>query len=90
MSYHAPVAEYIALVPPYEEVIVEQQWARQVPDPLEIIENIRRKLDSAMSYPNVFTHSLFVGIMEGIQSEYSMLQEKSVARRRTKSHSPQE
>jgi hypothetical protein len=28
MSKHAPVAEYTTFVPPYEEVIVEQQWAR--------------------------------------------------------------
>jgi hypothetical protein len=48
MSELAPVAEYTAHVPPYEEVIVEQQWAIQVPDPLQIIENIKTIVDSAM------------------------------------------
>jgi len=30
-------------VPPYEEVIVEQQWARHPPDPYQIINNIRAR-----------------------------------------------
>jgi hypothetical protein len=34
MIVHAAVPNYTAHVPPYEEVIVEQQWARQTPDPL--------------------------------------------------------
>jgi len=42
-----------------------------------------------MSHPDVFTHPLFVGIMEGIRSEYIIMQEEPVARRRTRSHSPQ-
>jgi hypothetical protein len=34
-------------VPPYEEVIVEQQWAKHPPDPYQIISNIRTRVDSA-------------------------------------------
>jgi hypothetical protein len=45
MSYPACVAEYTTLVPPYEEVIVRQQWPIQLPDPLQIIANIRAIVD---------------------------------------------
>jgi len=45
-SEHVPVVEYTTHVPPYEEVIVEQQWARHPSEPLLIIENIRARVDS--------------------------------------------
>jgi len=80
------VVKYTAHVPPYEEVIVEQQWARKISDPLQIIDNIRAIVDSVMSPPDVFSHPLFVGIMEGIRSEYNMMQKKSVPQRWTMSH----
>ena len=32
-------------VPPYEEVLVEQQWARHRPDPYQIISNIRARVE---------------------------------------------
>jgi len=41
-------------VPPYEEVIIEQQWARHPPDPYQIISNIRARVDGAMRHPAVF------------------------------------
>jgi hypothetical protein len=65
--------EYTASVPPYEEVIVEPQWVRQIPDPLQIIDNIRHRVDSAMEVPDVFSNSLIAGIMDGIQSEHNMM-----------------
>jgi len=80
----APVADYTALVPPYEEVNVEQQWVRQ-----QIISNISARVESAMGVPYVFSNSVVAGIMDGIWSEYSILQEVSVSRRRTRSDSPQ-
>ena len=39
---------------------------------------------------DVFSNSFVAGIIEGIQSEYSMLQEEPVPWRRTRSHSPHE
>jgi hypothetical protein len=33
MIAHEPVADYTTPVPPYEEVIVDQQWVRQPLDP---------------------------------------------------------
>jgi hypothetical protein len=85
-----PVANYTTVAPLYEEVIVEQQWARQPSDPFQIIGNIRVKVESAMGHPDVFSNPVVVGIMEGILSEYIILQEVSVLRRRSTSHSPQE
>jgi hypothetical protein len=41
-------------VPPYEEVLVEQQWIRHPPDPYQIISNIRARVDGAMGHPGVF------------------------------------
>ena len=90
MSASAPVAEYTASVPPYEKVIVEQQWARHLPNPFQIIDNIRRKVEGAMEIPDVFSNPLVIGVMEGIQFEYSIMQEVPVPRRRIMSHSPQE
>jgi len=84
------VHQMVLSFPPYEEFIVEQQLARQFPDPLQIIDNIKCRVHSVMENPDVFWHPLFAGIMEGILSEYSMMQEESVPRRRTKSRSLQE
>jgi len=55
----AAIPDYAAdapphLVPPYEEVIVEQQWARHPPDPYQIINNIRARVDGVMGHPVVF------------------------------------
>jgi len=69
----APVAEYTNSFPPYGEVIVNQQWTIELPDPLQIIDNIKRIMDSVMSHPDVVTHPLFTGIMEGIRSEYNIM-----------------
>lgn len=68
---YAPFAEYTTRVPPYEEVIVEQQWARQLLNPLQINENIRSRVDSAMVHHDVFSYPLLAGILVGIRSEYN-------------------
>jgi len=41
-------------VPPYEEVLVKQQWARHPPDPYHIINNIRARVNGVMAHPIVF------------------------------------
>jgi len=58
--------------------------------PNKFLTHFKAIVDSAMSHPNVFTSPLFVDIMEGIRSEYNIIQEEPVSRRRTRSHSPQE
>jgi len=62
------------LVPPYEEVLVEQQWARHPPNPYQIISNIRARVDSAMGHPNVFGNPKVLRVMQGIQYEWSRCQ----------------
>jgi len=86
----AVVPDYIAHVRSYEEVIVEQQWVRQPPDPFQIIGNIGAKVESAMGVPDVFSNPIVLGIMEGIRAKYRVLEEVSAPRRRSRSHSPQE
>jgi hypothetical protein len=61
-----------------------------VPDPFQIIDNIRRRVEGAMKILGVFSKPLFVGVMEGIRSEYNIMQEVPVTRRRTRSHNPQD
>ena len=73
-------------VPPYEEVIVEQQWVGHPPDPYQIISNIRARVDGAMEHPDVFCNPEEVmRLMQGIQSEWSMLEQMSASRRRSRS-----
>jgi hypothetical protein len=42
-----------------EEVVGEQQWVRQLPDQLQIILNIRVRVDSAMGHHDVFLSPIF-------------------------------
>jgi len=74
------------VVPPYEEVIVEQQWARHPPDPYQIINNIKARVDTAMGHPDVFHKpEEAMRLMQGIQSEWSMLEQMSAPRWRSRS-----
>jgi hypothetical protein len=61
MSDPGLVVKYTTHVPPYEEVIVQQQWTIQVPDPLQIIVNIRVEL--ALEYSEV--HPVFTRCVVG-------------------------
>ena len=74
------------LVLPYEEVIVEQQWAMHPPDLYQIIRNIRARVDNTMGHPDVFRNPEEVmRLMQGIQSEWSMLEQIPAPRRRSRS-----
>ena len=85
------VPDYTAPVPPYKKVIVEQQWARHPPDPLQIIQNIRVVVDDAMvGIPDVYSNPVVALVMETIQQQYRVLEQVSAPLRRTSSHSPQE
>ena len=61
--------------------------ARHPPDPYQIINNIRARVDSAMGHPAVF-HDLeeVMRLMQGIQSEWSMLEQVPAPRRRVGVH----
>jgi len=82
MNPHAVIPDYTTdahprPVPPYEEVIVEQQWARQPPDPYQIINNFRARVDSEMGHPDLFGNPEVLCMMQGIQSEWSMMEQMS-------------
>jgi len=86
-----PIPDYAAdapprPVPPYEEVLVEQQWAKHHPDSYQIISNIRARVDGAMTHPVVF-HNPYevIRLMQGIQSEWCMLEQMRAPRRRSRS-----
>jgi len=91
VNLHAAIHDYAAAtpprtVPPYEEVIVEQQWVRHPPDPYQIISNIRARVDCAMGHPAVFHDPEEVmHLMQGIRSEWSMLEQVPAPRRRSMS-----
>ena len=70
-------------VPPYEEVPVEQQWARHPPDPYQIIGNIRARMDGAMAHPDVFSNPEVLRMMQGSQSEWSMMEQMPAPQRRS-------
>jgi len=54
-------------VPPYDEVLVEQQWARDPPDPYQNISNIRARVDDSMGHPDVFHNPKeVIRLMQGI------------------------
>jgi len=59
----ALVPEYTVPRPVYEEVIVEQQWARHPLDPFQIIGNIKVRVENAMGISDVVSNPLFLGIL---------------------------
>jgi hypothetical protein len=87
LNPHAAILDYTTdahprPVSPYVEVLVEQQWARHPPDPYQIINNIRARVDGAMGHPAVFHNpEEVIHLMQGIQSEWSMLEQMSAPRR---------
>jgi len=59
------------LVPPYEEVIVDQQSARHPPDPLQIMHDVRGIMDRAMTkIPDVYANLVVAGNIERIRQHY--------------------
>jgi len=72
----AAVPEYTNHVPPYEEFIVEQQWARHPSDLLQIIKNIRGIVDSAVvGIPHLYSNPIVARVMETIRQQYRVLEE---------------
>jgi hypothetical protein len=68
MIAHAAVPEYIVHVPPYEEVIVEQQWIRHPLDPFQITHNVRGIVDIAMTeIPDVYSNHVVAGVTKSIR-----------------------
>ena len=90
MIVPAPVPEYNVTRLVYEEILVEQQWARHPPDLFQIIGNIRARMENAMGIHDVTSNPLFSGILEGIRSDYTMFNEVPPPWRRSRSSREQQ
>jgi len=72
-------------VPPYEEVIVQHQWARDPFDPFQVIGSMRGRVEHALQIPEVVSNPLFMSILEGLRSDYTMFDQVPAPRRRSRS-----
>jgi len=76
--------------PVYQDILVDHEWARHPPDPLQVISSMRGRVEHAMEIPEVVSNPHFFGILEGLRTDYSVFDQHPVPRRRSRSHSPQE
>jgi len=74
--------------PIYQDILVDQEWARHPPDPLQVITSMRGRVEHVMQIPKVVSNPLFFGILEGLRTNYSVFEQQPVPRRRFRS--PQE
>jgi hypothetical protein len=81
----APVPEYIAAKPVYQKIIVEQEWVRHPYDPLQVIGSMRARVEHALEIPEVVSNPLFFSILEGLRFDYTVFDEVSAPRRRSRS-----
>jgi len=51
--------------PVYQDILVDQDWARHPLDPLQVISNSDRG-EHAMEIPDVVSNPLFFSILEGL------------------------
>ena len=86
----APELDNVTPRPVYQDILVDQEWARHPPDPLQVIRSIKGKVEHAMQIPGVVSNPLFFSILEGLRTDYSVFDHQQVPRRRSRSHSPQE
>jgi len=86
----APEPDIVFPRPVYQDILVDQEWARQPLDPLQVISSMRDRVEHAMEMLEVVSNPLFFSILEGLRTEYSVFDHQQVPRRRSRSHSPQE
>jgi len=84
----APEPDITMSRPVYQDILVDQDWARHPPDPRQVISTMRDKVEHAMQIPEVVSNLLFFGILEGFRTDYSVFEQQPVPRKR--SMSPQE
>jgi len=74
--------------PVYQDILVDQEWARHPPDPLQVLIILRARVKQAIEIPDVVSNPLFLSILEGLQTDYSVFDQQPVPWRKTRSHSP--
>ena len=72
----------------YHDVLVDQDWGRHPPDPRQVLSTMRDRAEHAFQILEVVSNPLFLGILEGLRSDYIVFDQQPVPRRR--SRSPQE
>ena len=68
----APEPEIVMPRLVYQDILFDQDWARHPPDPLQVISSMRGRVEHAMEIPEVVSNPLFFGILEGLQTDYSV------------------
>ena len=86
----APEPDNVMPRPVYQGILVDQEWAKHPPDPLQVISSIRDGVEHAMQILEVVSNPLFFSILEGLQTDYSVFDHQQVPRRRSRSHSAPE
>jgi len=72
----APEPNIIMLRPVYQDILVDQEWARHPLDPLQVITSMRGRVEHAMQIPEVVSNPLFFGILEGLRTDYSVFEQQ--------------
>lgn len=64
MSQPTPILVYLPPRPPIEELIIQKQYVRQLPDPLQFIGNISAKVEIALQYhePHPYYHNVLMSV----------------------------
>ena len=66
-----PLEPEIAVPRPiYHDVLVDQDWGRHPPDPRQVLSTMRDRVEHTLQIPEVVSNPLFLGILEGIRSDY--------------------
>jgi len=80
MSHPTEVVEEPPHRPHYKEVIIQEECARELPDPLQVMRNIYDITEEALRYPN--PHPYFHNMIMRIQEEIHPVIELHIVRRR--------
>jgi len=69
----------------YHDVLVDQDWGRHPPDPRQVLSTMRDRAEHAFQILEVVSNPLFLGILEGLRSDYIVFDQQPVPRRRSRS-----
>jgi len=54
----------------YHDVLVDQDWGRHPPDPRQVLSTMQYRVEHALQILEVVSNPLFLGILEGLRSDY--------------------
>jgi len=62
----APEPDIVMPRPVYQDILVNQDWARHPPDSLQVISSMKDRVEHVMEIPEVVSNPLFFSILEGL------------------------